>query len=214
MIKVSQTVREIIFQDDIALLAMESGILNLSAYAERIVSEVEDKTFKSVKKGTIVVALTRIAEECKNQATVRPKIFLDDLSIRSPLCDVTFHKTEETRNKLKNLHQKISINENAFFTVTQSMSEITIIAPQALLPAVLKHFEGKPKAVYSELAGITVRFSEEYLDVPNILYTLQSAMAVHQINFIEIVSTYTEFSYILEKKYLEIATQALKKFFK
>lgn len=214
MLKVSHAVRKIIFQDDIALLAIESGLLNLSAYANQITPDVEKMTFKLVKKGTVVVALTRIAEECKKQVSIRPKIILDDLSIRSPLCDVTFHKTEETRTKLRDLYQKISFSENAFFTVTQSMSEITIIAPQSLLNMVLKHFQVKPKAVYSDLAGITVRFSEEYLDVPNILYTLQSALAVHQINFIEIVSTYTEFSYILEKKYLEIATQALKKFFK
>lgn len=214
MLKVSHAVREVIFQDDIALLALESGILNFSAYAEQILPSIIQMTLKPVKKGTVIVALTRMVDECKNSAPIRPKIILDDLSIRSPLCDVTFHKTVETRNKLRDMYTKISPSENAFFTVTQSMSEITIIAPQSTMNALLKHFKVKPKAVYSNLAGISVRFSEEYLPVPNILYTLQAALAVHQINFIEIVSTYTEFSYIIEKKYLETATQALKQFFK
>jgi aspartokinase len=136
------------------------------------------------------------------------------MSIRSPLCDITFTKTPETRKKVSTLYQKLDLSENAFFTITQSMTEITIIAPESLLKAIQEHFGEKPKALFTERVGITVRFGKEYLDVPNVLYAIQAALAVHEINFTEIISTYTEFSFILEKKYLEVATQALQKFLK
>ena len=106
----------------------------------------------------------------------------------------------------------IELDENAFFTVTQSKSEITIVAPQSLLDDILSHFDEEPKAVYRDQVGITVRFSKEYLPVPNVLYTLQAALAVHKINFTEVISTYTEFSFIIDKENLEIATRALQKF--
>jgi hypothetical protein len=80
------------------------------------------------------------------------------------------------------------------------------------LDDILSHFNEEPKAVYRNQVGITVRFSKEYLPVPNVLYTLQAALAVHKINFTEVISTYTEFSFIIDKENLEIATRALQKF--
>lgn len=212
MITVTDATRSILLEDDIALQALHMGLLNLSAYAEQILPIVEEKTLKEVKKGTIVVALTRIAEEINDSASLRPKVILDDLSIRSPLCDISFNKTESTRQKVATLYQSIEVDENAFFTITQSMSEITIVAPQLLLDDIQDHFGEKPKAVYKDRVGITVRFSKDFLPIPNVLYTIQATLAVHRINFTEVISTYTEFSFIIEKEHLEVATQVLQKF--
>lgn len=212
MITITDATRSTLFEDDIALQAMHAGLLNLSAYAERILHVVEEKTIKEVKKGTIVVALTRIAKEVDGSASLRPQVTLDDLSIKSPLCDISFHKTKANRRKLANLYKSVEVDENAFFTVTQSLSEITIILPQSLLTNILNHFNDEPKAVYKDRVGITVRFPKEYLLVPNVLYTIQAALAIHKINFTEVISTYTEFSFIINKEDLEIAIRALQKF--
>lgn len=212
MLKVTDAVKTTLLSDDVALQAMEAGILNLSAYADQIQEKVEKITFKAVKKGTIVAALARLSPEIKSSSQLKPPVTLDDLSIKSPLCDITFAKTPQTRNKVLDLYNKIEVNENAFFTVTQGVSEITIIAPQSLMEDILVHFATEPKAVYTDKVGITVRFSTDYLEVPNMLYTLESALAVHHVNFIEIISTYTEFSLILDQEYLETATKVFKQF--
>jgi len=214
MITITDAARSILLEDDIALQAMYSGLLNLSAYAKKILPTIEKKTFKKVKKGTVVVGLTRIAKEIGSSVSLRPQIILDSLSIRSPLCGITFNKTGPSREKLASLHRAVVVNENAFFTVTQSMTEITIVAPQSLLNAILNHFKEKPKAIYRNRVGITVRFSKDYLSVPNVLYTIQAALAVHRINFAEVISTYTELSFIIEKESLKIATRTLQKFLK
>ena len=214
MITITDAVRNIVLEDDIGLLSAQAGLLNFSAYAEKILPVIEEKTHKQVKKGTVVVALTRIAEEIGNLPSLRPQIALDDLSIKSPLCDVTFSKTALSRQNLANLYQSITISENAFFTATQSMSEITIVAPQSLLDDILKNFEENPIAIYKDRVGITVRFAKAYLSIPNVLYTLQASLAVQRINFTEVISTYTEFSFIIDKEDLEIASQALQKFLK
>lgn len=213
MLKISDAVRSIIKDDDIALQAMQLGLLNMSAYAQQILPEVETKTFKEIKKGTIVVALSRLAEEINNDVQLRPKVVLDSLSIKSPLCIVTFNKTPNNTKQLNTLYPKLKIRENSFFTVTQSTSEITIIAPQSLFAKILSHFDGQPKIAYENKVGITIGFSDKYLAIPNVLYTIQATLAVHKINFIEIVSTYTEFCFILEKESLDEAMGALRRFF-
>ncbi len=213
MLKVSDSVRRILLGDDVALQSLESGILNFSAYAAKIILEVENLTFKPVKKGTVVVALTRLAQEIGGLAPLKPRVILDDLSIRSPLCDITYPKTPANRAKLAELPKIVPIGENAFLATTIGLSEITIIAPQSSLDRILAHFVDSPKAVLKDLVGITVRFDEKYLQIPNVLYTLQAALAVQRINCLEVISTYTELSFVIEAKDLETATKALRRFF-
>lgn len=214
MLKITDAVEKTIRQDEVALQALEMGILNLSAYAEQILPKIEQMTLKPVKKGTVVVALMRLSKELQGATSIRPAVVLDDMTIKSPLCDITFAKSAETREQLAALYQSLSLSESAFFAVTQSMTEVTIIAPQTFMETILSRFSNSPKAVFTDQVGITVKFSDEYLSTPNVLYTLQSALAVYHVNFTEIISTYTEFSFIVDKKYLEVATQALRQFFK
>ncbi|MCD8507757.1 hypothetical protein LRY65_00305 [Candidatus Woesebacteria bacterium] len=212
MKKVSDAVQHSLLADDVALLALQRGVLNMSAYAEQIHAHIERTTMKPVKKGTIVAALARLAPELAELPTLRPEVYLDDIVTRTPLCDVTFPKTPETQQKLGVLYSELHLHESAFFTVTQSLSEITVIAPQSAMLEMLRRFSIPPKAVFTNTVGITVRFSEKYLEIPNVLYTLQSALAVRHINFVEIVSTYTEFSFILDHADAERALEVLRRF--
>lgn len=212
MLTVTDATRLILLEDDVALQAAQSGILNFSAYAQQILPLIEERTMKLVKHGTVVVALTRIAEQLQNINKLRPEVELDDLSIRSPLCDITYSKSVVNMQRLTTLPQALNVSEHDFFTTTQSLSEITIIAPQSFLHTIKSHFLSSPKAVFTDQAGVTVRFSQQYLATPNMLYVLLAALAVHKINFTEIISSYTELSFIVEKKDLEIVMQVLQKF--
>lgn len=212
MITIAAATRNIVFEDEVALQALNQGLLNLSAYAEKILPQVEAITFKEVKKGSIVVALSRIAAEIADQPSLKPEVKLDSLNIKSTLSSVTFDNTLINRREASQLTQALEIKEKNFFAMTQSTSEITIILSQDLLSDLLAHFTAQPKAVFRDLVGLSVQFSDDYLSVPNVLFTLQAALAVRQINLIEVVSTYTEFCFILAQKDLDVATNALKKF--
>lgn len=231
MRSVSTAVESIIQQDEIALEAMTRGVLNLSAYAEEIQKEVEENTWKEVKKGTIVVALSRFMQElqlvsdsetnndkAKNLQSIRPKVYIDDISIRSPLCDISFEKTKLTQEATKKLlGSSLYKQHSSFFTVTEGVSEITLIAPQKAYDAILKLYAAQPfavtpKASYQNLTGISVRFSEEYLSMPNVVYVLIGQLAVQRVNIIEVVSTYTELAVIVEEHDTDKAMLALRRY--
>ena len=57
-------------------------------------------------------------------------------------------------------------------------------------------------------------FSQSYLTQPNVIFSIIAMLASHQINLLEIVSTYTELTMILEKKELERTIQILGHFFR
>lgn len=213
MMKISSAVAEILESSEIATEAMRAGLLNLSAFADQIHAQVEEKTFKTVKRASIVVALSRIAQQQLATSSLRPLVVLDSITIKSPLCDVTFEKTDRNLEKLKTLIRDLSQKEQQFLTITQGTEEITIIADQENEPEILAIFETEPKAAYTDLVGITVRFSEKYLQQPNTIYAILSMLAVKRINVIEIVSTYTELTVLIEKNNIQTTMELLQGFF-
>lgn len=211
MLKVSEAVLEILTGSDVAMEALKDGILNLSAYAEKIHTEVEEKTLKPVKIGTIVVALSRTAENLDQIGSINPKIQLEELSIKAPLCDITFENTKENLRLVKSLSGQIPDSATHFFTVTQGIEEITIVASESYKTSILNHFKTEPKSVLSNLVGVSVRFGEEYIPLPNVIFAILYSLAVKRINLIEIVSTYTEITLVVEKDNVEVAIGQLNK---
>lgn len=213
MIKISAVVAEILESSEVASEAMRAGLLNLSAFADQIHPEVEARTFKPVKRASIVVALSRLAQHQQQVPSLKPNVTLDSVTIKSPLCDLTFEKTDRNLEKLKVLIRELSQREQQFLTLTQGTEEITIIADQENETEIRTIFETKPKAAYTDLVGITVRFSEKYLQQPNTIYAILSMLAVKRINVIEIVSTYTELTVLIEKDNIQTTMELLQGFF-
>lgn len=211
MISVAEVVQQIIRQDPIAYEAMWSGLLNLSAYAEKIHDLVEAKTFKLVKKTTIVTALARLAPIIKNEVAIVPNLIIDDVVIKSPLVDITFEKNSANMDKLRTLRKTIEQGKD-FFTITQGSTEITMIVPQNRVDEIIGHFATKPKAQISDLVCVSVSFSQKYIPTPNIIFAIIRALAVKRINVLEIVSTYTELSVVIAQPELHEAIDALESF--
>lgn len=214
MIKIAEVVKEIIRGDQIAFEAHKSGVLNLSAYAEKIKPLIEKKLIKSVRKGSIVVALSRISKGLGSLDDLRPNVVIDDISVKSPLCEMTFEKTENAQQSAASLLKKMELGSN-FFTITEGINEITIIYSKNQENKIKNAFRIKPKGEYADLVGITVKFDEkEYIEVPNMIFSLVSALATKRINLIEIVSTFSEISFIVRKRDMHETIEALRLFFK
>lgn len=210
---VTDTVRTMILESDIELETLRLGELNLSAYADRIRPTVEEQTWKTVERGTIVVALSRIAKEVVSLGSLRPPIVIDDIKIQSPLCDITYEKTAHTIQSALTLQSQLTLGEKTIFVMTQGMSEITIVASARLGGEIKDHFKVQPKAEFDSLAGISVGFSPKYLGIPNAMYTLCSSIASKRINIIEMISTYTELMFVVKDQDKHSVIAVLERFF-
>ena len=213
MITITQAVGEIIQKDEVALEALRADILNFSAYAQTILSEVEKRTFRSVQPGSIVVALYRLSKNIDQIPPLRPTVNIQDLSIKTSLCEVTFDRTADTLERVTLLPKEWY--RKGFFTLTQGLREITIICSEQLKNQIINHFSAKPKGVYDNLVAITLSFDEEeYLEQPNMIFSLVSALAGKRINLIEVVSTFTEISFIVRKTEMNVTVEVLQQFFR
>lgn len=208
MIRVSEAVEHILLEDGFVIEAMQRGILNISAYAKEIHKAVEEKTMKPVQLGTIVVALSRFANTINQQHEFNPKVAIDSFSVTSSLSEVSYEKTEQSSTKASTLSNALA-NSGDFFTITEGLHEITIICSDNMRETVISHFNTEPKVVINDLVAISVRFSTDYIEVPNTIYSLVGALAARHINLMEIVSTYTELTFVVYKNEMEQTIQAL-----
>lgn len=209
MIKISQVVEELVTSDEIALEALRARVLNLSAYAEKIRPTIENHLIKKVRKGSIVTALSRIGDHLQQVPPLKAVIHIEDMSIKSPLSEVTYEKTKDVSKKVLNLGNKFF--GKGFFTSTYGVEEVTLIISSTIKKEITDSIGLTPKGEYNNLAAVSVRFIEEqYLEVPNMIYTLISALAGRRINIIEIVSTFTEISFIVRQKDLKETVEVLK----
>lgn len=95
------------------------------------------------------------------------------------------------------------VTPNDLFAVTDGASEIVLICTEKAVELIKNHIETNPKNEINNLVAVTVQFPESYNKKPNVLFVLFSALAARRINVINLISTFTETSFIVQKKDME-----------
>ncbi|HEY9685019.1 MAG TPA: hypothetical protein V6C89_04160 [Drouetiella sp.] len=147
-----------------------------------------------------MVALSRISQELTQEDPLLPEIKLYGIAVKSNLAEVAFNKTPSNKLRAQKLILDKELSQADFLTVTYGASEISVFAPMALLPALGKTFKPeKPKLMLDNLAALTVQFGDHYIDTPNMYFALLRAVAVKRLNIVELISTYTELTFLVRQ---------------
>lgn len=214
MITVSDVVLKIFQQDDVAREAAIDGVLNLSAYAEKIQGQIEEETMKNVNKGTIVVTLSRITKsKLQNLPLFRPAVRIHNLGVRSPLYILVYDKTSDIQRRVSTLNPFL-VSPSDIFSVTEGSVEVVLSCSEKSRDFIRKHIGILPKKEFQNAVAITAQFSEEDSHTPNVLHTLFSALAYRRINLIYVVSGYTEITFLVDKKDMDKTSKTLDNFTK
>ncbi len=200
MIKIHSIVYNILLNEIEAYYALVNNYMNMSAYALKIKPEVESLCKKEVTINSLVVSLSRLQKELKKEKPLIQNVKINNITTKLPLSEIIYENSANNLNKLELLHKKINIKKEDFFTTTIGTSEFNIVCSSALKESILKHFIVKPKFKADELASVGVSFDSKYFYSPNILFSLILIVARAKINIAEIVSTYTELTFIVSEK--------------
>jgi len=216
MITVSEVVESIVRRTPFLEEALSRGILNLSALAREIKPEIEKELMKKVREGAIVMGLKRLSSKIKKTHNKQRSFFKNppDLMVRSNLVEITILNSESLLNRQKRLLEQIKSVQNYFLTFTQGIYETTIIVSKNLEEKLLKIFEAeKIISKFENLSSITIQLPEGSALIPGIYSFILKALAWEGINLIEVVSTFNEFTIILESKNTDRAFSILKRIF-
>ena len=200
MIKIQSIVENTVLGDIEAYEALNSGYMNMSAYAALIKADVEKLAKKPVTINSLVVSLTRVKKDLQKESPLAPKVVVTNITTKLPLSEIIYENSETAISQLESLHKKLSITRKDFFTATISTTELNIICSSNITDKILAHFISEPKVTTNNLAAVGISFDQKQSNVPNILFSLMLVIARARINIVEVVSTYTELTFIVSEK--------------
>jgi aspartokinase len=213
MITVPEIVEEIVKRSPFLEEGLATRILNLSSLARKIQPEIQKKLLKDIRLGAIVMALKRLEAKL---AYSKPKISpildnLGDITVRSNLINFTYANSSTLLEKQFKLFESINEEKNNFITITDGLFETSIFVSTNIANKVEEIFEGeKLKSKLSNLSSITIIIPVEAIQIPGVYYSILKKLAWEGINFIEVVSSFTELTIFLEEKDINRAFAVLK----
>ncbi len=210
---ISQKVEEYISKQPFLLEALSDGIINYSALARSIKPNIEKSLYKNIKTGSLVMALKRLRLKInKKVVKIRKLNNIKDITIRSNLVEYNFHQSKTIRkNYNKLLEEVIKRDKDEFMASTWGIHEVSIFGSKSMEALIQKIFKKeKILSKYSGISSLTIRLPEWSVKTPAIHYQILKIFAWHNINILETISTYTEFTLLLDQKDIDTAFSLLK----
>jgi hypothetical protein len=215
MFTIAEVVTELISKKPFLEEGLSSGLINLSALARELQPSIEKRLYKDVQLGAIVMALKRLG--VKNSPQIGSNELeqvvssLGDMTVRSNIVEYTFANSSTLADQQTKLMHQASLHPNSFLTVTDGVFETTFFASANLKSAIEEHMTGeKVKNQASNLSSITIIIPEAATDIPGVYYSILKKLAWNGINFIEVVSSFTELTIFMRSEDIDRAFWVLK----
>ncbi len=204
MIKLSDALKEIIEKNPILKFSMYNGLFNLTKFAKFVKPLVEARTKKEVQVTAITMTLSRLQRELAQNAVDIKGIKLENVAIYSNLQTLTYFKTNVIHEKIMNLHSEVQ-KRGDYITITEGMSEITLIIKNSSRDLIDKSLSENPKNIQTDLNAIGINFAKEYTHYQGLIHMILQQLSLQGIDIVEIASTYTELFIYINKDDSSIA---------
>lgn len=213
MDRISNIVEEEIRRTPFLEAALVDGIINHSALARRLRTRIERRLLRKVSVAAIMMALrrlaTRIAKRTGGRTRAGPEV--GELTVRSNLMEFTFRNSPTLRAKHRRLLGRLAHAPDAFVTYTQGVSQAMVIVSAGLERAVEESFAGEARvATLRNLSAMVLRLPPAIVKTPGAYYRILKQLAWENINVVDVVSTYTEFTIVLDDGQVSAAFAALR----
>jgi aspartokinase len=188
--------------------ALADGLINHSALARRLRPAVQKALLRPVSEAAIMMAIRRaVPARTKAQKTAA----LGEVTVRSNLTAITYQASPQTGAKVRRLFDRLTRRSGQFLTYTQGVSEVMVVVSAAAEETAAQAMEGEHQvARLHNLAAIVIRLAPSTVRRPGAYYGILKQLAWRNLNVIDVVSTYTEFTIVVEHAQVDRAFSALR----
>ena len=213
MVTISHLVGKIIERKPFIEEALSRGIINYGALADEIKPEIEQELKKEVNHSAVMMAVRRYAEKSQERLFRRVRFREDtDITLRSDLIEITIVKTPDSGEMIRRLYDFIDFKKGDFISIVQGMYEITIITNKKHEKNFLKTIKkDELKNVIKDLSSLAINIPEDSTEVIGLFYIITKALAWENISIVEIVSTWSEMTYIIKTEDAPFAFRVIKR---
>jgi aspartokinase len=213
MLRVSDVVEEEVRRAPFLEAALADGIINHSALARRLRPGVERRLLRKVSVAAIMMAVRRLEPAVSRRLGGRRRSMpaVGDLTVRSNLMEFTFRSSPTLRASHRRFLGRLAHSSEGFVTYTQGVSQVMLIVSAGLERAVEEAFAGESRvATVKNLSALVLRLAPTVVETPGAYYRILNQLAWQDINVVDVVSTYTEFTIILDDGQVNAAFAALR----
>lgn len=202
MVTISHVVKKLIRDKPFLQEALAQEIISYGNLAKKLIPEIELELEHEVKHSAVVMALRRYAEKLKQSyRDAKPFNYKSEIIMKTNLCDIAVLKSPKLLAKLKSLYNLVDFEKGDTLNIIVGNYEVTIITNEKHKKHILMFLKNeKILNIESNLVAFTMRFSDDFLHTPGVIFAIIRRLAWENINILEIVSTLTELTLILTNK--------------
>ena len=214
MISTAEVVENLVKASPLLEDGLARGIISYSALARDLRPQIEEKLFKSVGRGAIVMALKRTSSKLKTKKQVTQNLInLNGITARSNLAELTYLNSDTIIEKHKKVFLASEKRKDIFCNLSQGVRETMLIVGEDILAEMEKIFaDERLVAKIKDLSSITILLTKEIVNTPGVYYSILKLLAWNEINIIDVISTYSELTIILSNNDIERAFSILKNY--
>jgi hypothetical protein len=213
MRRISDLVEEQVRTSPFLEAALAEGIINHSALARRLKRPIEQALLRKVSEPAVMMALRRLGPRLGRRALkpTRAEPAMAELTVRSDLVEFTYHRSATIRTQQRRLLARLERHPDAFVTYTQGVTQAMLIVGTAFEPVVEEIFVDEHRvAVLRHLSAVVIRLTPAVVKTPGAYYQILKQLAWQNVNVIDVVSTYTELTIVIEDGQVAVAFAALR----
>jgi aspartokinase len=212
MVTISHLVEKMINERPMLYQAMEQDIVSYGNLAAQLEVEIAKELGKEVKRTAIVMALRRYAENIQRKSVMPKFDFRSEINMKTNLCDIAVRKGPKLFFKLERIYKLVDLGKGDTLNIIHGNYEVSIVTNKKHLEKIKAELKGeKIIKVEEDLVALSLNFSEKFLYTPGVIATVVRKLTWEDINIYELISTFTELTFIISSKDAAKGYNALQK---
>ena len=211
MATISHLVKHLIKDKPFLQEALANKLISYGNLAEQLTAKIEEELGKKVKHSAVVMALRRYSDELEDEhQQVKPFNYKSEIIMKTNVCDICVLRKPTLMKKLSKLYDMVNFDKGDTLNIILGNFEVSIVTNEKYKQKVLDFLkEDKILNKESNLVALTMRFTDDFIHTPGVIFTVIRKLAWESINIFEIVSTLSELTLILRKADAVKAYEAL-----
>lgn len=208
---ITNAVKEVLEDKLFITECMQLDLINYSALANFIFSEIEESLGKNVKMLSVSMALRRYTSSLKklylNNLNIDPKT---ELMSRSNLSEFTIKKTDKLEKQLSELSRVIENQNGVVLSLIHGTQNVVILV-STKFSSQIRDIIGIKSILFEKhnLGAIFMGIPSEYRNYPGLFYQLTRKLAFHNINLLSLSNIDTEVLFVFHNNEVPKAFQVL-----
>lgn len=206
--KIGVALRQLVDANPFLAFGLSHRLFNLTQLAQYLCPLVEARTQKAIKPTALVTALSRLQKELRVDDGGAQPFRIDKLVITPDLATATYYKNQDVHERIGRVSTRVRA-DHGLFHFTESTSEISVFFERSFLSILQHHVPERPRYLNTSLACVGVRFGEEQVERPGLLFALFQRIYLQNINLFDISSTYTELNFYVHRDQVKLVFETL-----